>query len=306
MIIIDNQRGQALSETLIVLSSAGVALALLVPALAAIFDMQNAAHQASRYVAWERTVGRSDAVNGIDMVNEVRDRFYRNPLGGMSGLGVAPNNQLWNAGKADFASDGAIVRYDVGGNAVSDTSDTIDIGSPATTQYTAVKLPNIGATVGWTAEHRDMLNLEERGIDLVNIGLELSTESVFSFAQGAQLSSKGLILSDSWVPASEVNFRATVDGATPFDNESLGITSLVDYVDGYANVQLGEFNGVGPVDQEVPILAAAETVLAHRDGSLSGELFDLVFQETVDAAEGEYNMTAPVQSGLLPPSVEVR
>lgn len=89
------QKGQAMVEFFSV-------MLVLIPLFWAIFtlgkflDFDNAGRQATRYVNWEQTVGKTIA--NINNNNEVRERFLQSPLGGLDAniLNQPLINPLWS------------------------------------------------------------------------------------------------------------------------------------------------------------------------------------------------------------------
>lgn len=72
-----NQAGHAVAE-FIAMSAVLVPMALLVPALGKIADMNHAAIESSRYVAWERTIASEADKDDATIAEEVRRRFFSN------------------------------------------------------------------------------------------------------------------------------------------------------------------------------------------------------------------------------------
>ena len=105
-------RGNALVET-IVLVGAMVSLIGGLPLLVKISDINNATIQASRYVAWERTV--SDDLSARDMATEVSNRFFAKPDAKIKtgqGALTGPDNQnpFWTGfGSKDANSPGRLI-----------------------------------------------------------------------------------------------------------------------------------------------------------------------------------------------------
>ena len=71
----NNQAGHAIAE-FVAMSAVLVPMALLVPALGKIADMNHAAIESSRYVAWERTIASAADKSDATIAEEVRRRFF--------------------------------------------------------------------------------------------------------------------------------------------------------------------------------------------------------------------------------------
>ncbi|MBL4867977.1 MAG: hypothetical protein JKY67_16535 [Pseudomonadales bacterium] len=284
------QKGQAMAETVVTVVSVLIPLAIMLPALSAIFDMQNSVHQASRYVSWERVVGRHDGVSE----QEVRSRFYKDPLNGLTVI-TDKVNPLWNAGSPIFDECGQLAVY--AGTEVSSylvrNRDTV-----------VAPFPNFGDEIDWTTQHYAMLGLDATSVGYVEAGINMeigpkqeyspclngNDGTVLNLAAGARLRSRGGIITDSWVPSNEDQFRRRVSGAVPFDNETLeDITSLTGYIP-----------VIGDIPNTVPILKGLESALIVRDNPLYSEVFNDVFPELGSASEGGFNMTNEELSTLLP------
>lgn len=76
------QRGQALSEFILLVVGVGIPLLLLIPLIAKYQDIQHATQMASRYLAFEATTQSNDEAQWKlpqQLANEVRSRFFGNP-----------------------------------------------------------------------------------------------------------------------------------------------------------------------------------------------------------------------------------
>ncbi len=101
----NNQKGQALIETIIGLSFVIIPLLLLLPYLSKVAGVQHRAEQASHYSAWERTVWKNTAPsrlpsrNGIylakktevDLTTQIPARFY-----GQNKVRINSESQQWD------------------------------------------------------------------------------------------------------------------------------------------------------------------------------------------------------------------
>lgn len=103
-------KGQSIAEFLVSLAFF-VPVLLLIPTLANMLLVQTTAHEASRYVAWERTAYSSaDLKSGDEMAAEVQDRFLQSEDAGF-GIGVPDASVVrfrdfkTSTSMIDFASD---------------------------------------------------------------------------------------------------------------------------------------------------------------------------------------------------------
>ena len=268
------QKGQAMSEAMVTMVYVGVPIAILLPALSALFDVQNSVHQSSRYITWERVVGRNDGDSGLDMRSEVQERFYKNPLNGLSN-NVDQVNPLWNAASGDFSDDGALVRYE-GTDAVSSSDDQLN----RVAAWDSGDRPE-----GWAGMTRQ-LKLAQSGINYVDVSLDLETDNRLDLSAGKKIRSMGAILTDNWVASNEEQFSGRVSGLAPFDGET-----IVDYIPA-----LGEVPVIGAILDDIEAMEAAETMTLLKDIPV----FDVLFPELDDAALGDFDMAPEGLSQILP------
>jgi hypothetical protein len=108
MRLAQRQKGQSLTEFVIVCIIL-VPLFVLVPLLGKYIDMNHATIKASRYVAWERAVGRGDGENSApnlgEVARETRRRYFSNETlaiktrDGSEDGSAADKNPLWVHGQ---------------------------------------------------------------------------------------------------------------------------------------------------------------------------------------------------------------
>lgn len=103
---IQKQRGHAISE-FVAMGAVFVPLALLVPALGKIADMNHAAIGSARYASWERTVASQADKSDAQVAEEVRRRFFSKYDAFIftdegSQAGDAQRHQLWRDHRANW------------------------------------------------------------------------------------------------------------------------------------------------------------------------------------------------------------
>ncbi|MCG8669824.1 MAG: hypothetical protein MI867_10465 [Pseudomonadales bacterium] len=120
------ESGQALSEFMVSLAVI-IPLFLLIPVVANYLDVQTATHEASRYVAWERTVydDLSQVPDGIE--NSVQERFIERESSGFSDATQVDQHERWK----DYGSVGHATIVDTGaGVAVRSERIAMNINDP--------------------------------------------------------------------------------------------------------------------------------------------------------------------------------
>ena len=287
------QRGQAMTEFVLTACFILVGMVIMMQGLSAIFDMQNSVHQVSRYVSWERVVGRQAVPE-----SEIRSRFYKDPLNGMSVI-IDKINPLWNASHPFFVADGEELALYSGTEASS--------GLVRDSNYQPAPAPDISNAADWMTQHNSMLNLEESSVGYVESNLSYQARLIrignsnLSNGKGwhsdnhyttpvGNLRSRGGIITDNWTPKDEEQLRQRVSGAVPLDNETLDdITPMTGYIP-----------VIGDISSDVSILKGVESGLIVRDDPAYEDVFDYLMPELGSAAAGDYNMTNEDLSVLVP------
>ncbi|MDX1693508.1 MAG: hypothetical protein R3208_07070 [Ketobacteraceae bacterium] len=107
-------RGQSTVELLVSLAVIAP-LFMLIPVVANYLDIQTATHEASRYVAWERTAYTT--LNEGAVADAVRERFIERESAGFSAAAVASNNERWkdygSVGHSSLVDGGASVGVEI-------------------------------------------------------------------------------------------------------------------------------------------------------------------------------------------------
>ena len=256
--------GQAMIETL-------VSFLALIPLVFGIYyiakymDIRDTTIEASRFAAWETTVGATD------VGTSVQEKFFRHELAGFRG-NAGGERLEWGSGRIMQR------RLEGGGTPATElaTYSGINLDDPA-------RRPDGGAGYGFSdvsfggirlLTSSLAVNLDARGLTENTVTVPLGASYVLQRGGGsdsnpAQMQITSTILSDAWVPTGAAGFRNNTDGLVPFDDEN---------VFGLDVLQISESIMLFPGMTSGPFLAP----------------------ELGDAAAGGFNMVPIDQSMILP------
>lgn len=159
-------KGQSLSELLVSLAVIAP-LFILVPVMANYLDIQTATHEASRYVAWERTAYRDMSDMPDDVETLVQERFVRRESGGFSLAQAGDDDKRWK----DFGRNGLPSLVDRTSNsAVSSGTLAMNINDP-------VSNSNINAI--------EAMDSDALGVTAVSIPLDADGSLLATFSAGS-------------------------------------------------------------------------------------------------------------------------
>lgn len=249
MIALRKQTGHAIAE-FVAMGAVLVPLALLVPALGKIADMNHAAIESSRYVAWERTVASEADKADAQVAEEVRRRFFSNVNAFIfsnegSQTSDAQRHQLWRDHQANW------ILRDYNDVSVQTTnSDTPGNAAGTVANLMAGFMNVMGEFNGDGDSGLDTRGLYRADVN-VNVGsLPLAPFNTGSNCTGAQtaetflcIQRHNVILADSWASRDSAEMQRRVRALVP----TSAFERLTDLTDVIANVPfLQEFGRFEP------------------------------------------------------------
>jgi|GEM_PF-1101182 hypothetical protein len=225
--------GHALAETIVALLAL-MPFLLGVPLLGKQLDIKHKTFDAARYSAWERTVWRSDGAHNVknpeDIALEMRDRVFGDPrvvlldVSDLHARGIT-ENRLWTDQRRERLLD-----HDRSAGAVAFDADQ----RPAPVEVGHFLVPGLAYGTGPVASGAQILGVADLDFDRRAFATAQVTVSVRPVL--AELAAhapslgrrdrerpqpnplvhevKGGILSDTWAPAAEAEFRRRVDYVT--------------------------------------------------------------------------------------------
>lgn len=280
-------KGQALSETLVAFVVL-VPIFMLVPYLGKYLDVKHKAEDGARYALWERTVfsdpGASWDANENQksdgrIRNEIRARFLEEPRAAITAqTPTTERNPLWEdhtggelVALADFESTIDESRepfpYGLRGRSFLGKPDSLSLfgslaqdGLPLLNQLDG--LSNIlGGALDFTLGLNDRGFVESRvtvpAIDLPVITRLGATLDINVAEEQRAFTARGAILTDSWTPGTEGNYRERLDG--------LVIDEIVSFLVAPGTFTFGFFPVfIEGLDGQNPTLESESNVLPER------------------------------------------
>ena len=191
------QRGQATTE-FAVLALALVPIFIAVPLIGKYIDMNQAAEQASRYVAFEAAARNTSSSwkTDAEIAVEVRRRFFSN-----SDAPVKTNDVA-----GDFAANRNPVWTDHAGNPlIAKFEDDVGVAS-ATQDYNAIAA---------TALYRGELGLSNSNLYTGNVTVKMADIAGFQPLDqiGLSTSRKTVLLADAWTARDNASIRSRIEGS---------------------------------------------------------------------------------------------
>ena len=218
------QRGQAMTEFIVVAVCFLIPLYLLIPVLGKYLDMKAAAVQGARYVAWERTVyfggsTASESWPGIDKTdaqirNELRQRVFAQGTGITDGDKSASN---WgsNGGRNLWTNrDGSVMLPSY--NAVAQSTEQMD--SPGYANMALKVIVTVANALG-------PFELEMKGLHAANVSVSATAQPIaFSFDGDAgksfnpgllTMTDRSAVLVNTWSANGRDHVKKQTQGLTP-------------------------------------------------------------------------------------------
>lgn len=215
------QAGQATAE-FIAMAAVLVPLALLVPALGKIADINHAAIESARYASWERTVASEAVKNDAQLAEEVRRRFFSNvdtfiKTNEGSQAGNAQRSQLWR----DHRGNWILRNY---GDVTVATTNSETPGSGAGTVASAMSgfMSAMGslrggnnATLDTRGLYRADINVNVGSIPIAPLDSGINCAGVQTNTIFLCIRRHHVILADTWASRDSEEMQRRVQGLVP-------------------------------------------------------------------------------------------
>lgn len=224
----NQQCGQAIVEFLVYMAWM-VPFVLLAIAIGHMLNIQSTAHEASRYVAWERLAYTGedydrllrDEVNGLNA--EVTDRFFVNGAKGFGGDLLVDENSRWDDWRSSRSMVDLVqgVTFELPNKAGDDETDQ-DMG-PNSSRMTE-SYQNINSVVNRGTNEAQMMDgrggIQANSTELLNltVPIDASEDTALGLVRNLtepKLSSSYALIADSWTPGTENVFNERVVDSRP-------------------------------------------------------------------------------------------
>ena len=220
------QKGQATTELLVSLAVIAP-LFLLIPVVANYLDIQTATHEASRFVAWERTAYTS--IDEGEVASKVKERFVNRESSGFSVASIGDVDVRWkdygSIGRSSLvdASEDVAVNVDFIPVNISDPVASSNIGAiqamnPNALGATAVSVP--------LASEGSLLATFSGGATYLQGERNAISAPYDDIAETNRFHTKAtavLLAANSIVPQNESAYSGTTDAFVTSDGNRLGI-----------------------------------------------------------------------------------
>lgn len=225
--------GQALTELLVALAVI-VPLFLLIPTLANYLDVQTTTHEASRYVAWERTVYSAAEKSPDQVRQEVQELFVESEETGFSTGNKNAVRERW----ADFGGDNVAARRSIIDNDKSVAVTDVQVIDGVAIQDIATSVRAMNGLRNSSAFDANSLGRNDVSLPLrSNASLLRDSDTPDDLIAGEQRfhtkSAVAILSNGGGVPRNAQAFKATMDNdVVRHDGRRLGLVQAPGYAAG--------------------------------------------------------------------------
>lgn len=226
---LQKHKGQATSELLV--SMAVLApLFILIPVVANYLDIQTATHEASRYVAWERTAHTT--IDPSSIADQVQSRFVENESAGFSSSAGGVVDSRWQDYGRDYSATNSSSLVNV------DDVAAVSMQTLPTNITSPVDSSNIGAIQGMSAnalaatsvsvpldEDGSLFAVFGRGASFLESSPDRMSAPYDNIAQKHRFNTNStavLLVANNIIPQNDAAYTATTNTFVTTDGSRLG------------------------------------------------------------------------------------